>query len=67
MPKPVATILWERCRPREHEGERCRAAAACPRKVLRQEAQTEPPMPLGMCRGCGACVTACPLAAIALR
>jgi ferredoxin len=67
MPKAVAVIVWERCRPRDHDRALCQAAAACPQKVLKQEAPAEPPMPFGPCRGCGACVTACPLGAIELR
>lgn len=66
MAKLRATIIWDRCKPQEHEGGRCLAVDACPRKVLRQEAPGEPPIPLGMCQGCGTCVTACPFEAIKL-
>jgi Fe-S-cluster-containing hydrogenase component 2 len=67
MAKAVATIIWDKCRPREHEGWRCLAAEACPHKVLEQEAPGEPPFPpTSLCRGCGTCVTACPFGAIKL-
>ena len=66
MAKPVATIIWDKCDPSEHEEGLCIAAAACPQRVLKQEAPFEPPMPLGLCRGCGTCVAACPRKAIKL-
>ncbi len=66
MAKAVATIIWDRCRPQDHEGGLCLAVEACPRRVLRQEKKGEPPIPMGLCRGCGTCVTACPFEAIKL-
>ena len=42
MAKAVATIIWDKCRPSEHEGGRCLAAEACPQRVLKQEAPYEP-------------------------
>jgi len=67
MAKAVATIIWDKCRPSEHEGGRCLAAEACPQRVLKQEAPYEPPFPpMNLCRGCGTCVTACPFGAIKL-
>ena len=67
MAKPVATVIWVLCRPKEHEGGRCPAVEQCPRRVLKQETPGEPPMPPGMCQGCGTCVTACPRKAIRLQ
>jgi translation initiation factor RLI1 len=67
MPKPIATIQWDKCHPDQHDEGKCPASEACPRKVLKQEAPGEPPMPLGLCRGCGACLAACPFQAILLR
>jgi translation initiation factor RLI1 len=67
MAKAVAVIVWDRCQPQEHEGGVCLALAACPRRVLIQEKPGEPPYPVGPCKGCGTCVTACPFEAIKLR
>ncbi len=66
MPKPTAVIIWDKCKPEEHEGGKCLAIAACPQRILKQEAPGEPPIPLGYCKGCGTCVTACPFDAIKL-
>jgi translation initiation factor RLI1 len=66
MAKAVAAIIWDKCKPMEHEDGVCVAAQACPQRVLKQEAKGEPPIPLGLCRGCGTCVTACPFQAIKL-
>jgi ferredoxin len=66
MAKPFATVIFDKCRPKEHEGGRCLAIDACPRRVLKQERPGDPPFPLGLCVGCGTCVTACPFEAIKL-
>jgi len=66
MAKAVATIIWDKCKPAEHEDGLCLAVKACPQRVLKQERKGEPLMPLGLCRGCGTCVTACPFQAIKL-
>ena len=43
----------------------CVASAACPRKLLEQEAPDEPPMLFAAyCVGCGDCASACPISAI---
>ena len=66
MAKPIAMVIWDRCKPSECEGGRCLAVAECPQKVLKQETLGEPPYALGPCKGCALCVTACPLGAIKL-
>ncbi len=65
MPGKVAMVIYDRCRPGECAPAACPAAAACKRKLLRQEAPDESPMPHpSLCRGCGDCVRACPFRAI---
>lgn len=65
MPGKVAVILYERCHPEQCDSGKCKAAMACTRKLLKQEAPNEPPMAHpSLCRACGDCVRACPNAAI---
>jgi translation initiation factor RLI1 len=67
MPRKMALINYNKCRPQECDSGICAAAKACPRKLLTQETSCEAPMPDPfLCRGCGECVTACPLRAIAV-
>ncbi len=65
MPSKMAIIDFNKCRPGECDGGVCKAALACERKLLTQEAAYEIPMtdPF-LCRGCADCVKACPLNAI---
>jgi translation initiation factor RLI1 len=65
MPNKVALVAYEKCRAKECTDGTCLAAAACPRKLLRQEAPHETPMPHpSVCQGCGDCVRACPFGAV---
>ena len=65
MPRKMALIHYEKCQPELCPGGICQAVAACPRKLLKQEAPYEIPMPdPSLCRGCADCVRACPAGAI---
>ncbi|NOZ86253.1 MAG: hypothetical protein GXP49_08290 [Deltaproteobacteria bacterium] len=67
MAKPFAMVIFEKCKPFECSPDgKCPATKACEYKVLRQEEPGEPPFQIGLCKGCGNCVTACPLKAIKL-
>jgi translation initiation factor RLI1 len=68
MPKRSAVIDYGKCDPSEcspRDGV-CRAAAACTRGILIQEAPHEPPFvfPPALCQGCADCSEACPRYAI---
>jgi len=65
MPSKMALVDYNKCHPDECEGGLCLAVAACERKLLKQEAAYEPPVPDPyLCKGCGDCVRACPLCVI---
>ncbi len=65
MPSKKALIVFDRCHPEQRDKGICLAAAACPRKLLKQEAPHEIPMPdPSICQGCGDCARACPLKAV---
>ena len=65
MPSKVALILYDKCNPALCPGSICRAAAACKRKVLRQEKPGEMPVPSpSVCASCSDCVRACPAGAV---
>jgi translation initiation factor RLI1 len=67
MPNKMALVDYSKCRPSECDGGHCTAATACTRRLLRQEAPYEPPMPdPSLCRGCGDCVRACARKAIVI-
>ena len=60
MPSKMALVDYSKCRPEECAGGVCAAAQACSRKLLKQEADYDVPMPdPSLCRGCGDCVRAC--------
>ncbi len=67
MLRKMALVNYNACDPEKCDGGSCAAALACPRRVLKQEAPREIPVtdPF-LCRGCGDCVIACPLRAIAV-
>jgi translation initiation factor RLI1 len=61
----MAIVDFRRCEPESCNRGECVAVAACPRKLLVQEAPYEAPMTNpSICKGCGDCVRACPLKAI---
>lgn len=65
MAKAVATVDYSLCRPDKCSVDGlCASAQACEKKTLRQEEKGEPPVQFGLCQGCSACATACPLKAI---
>jgi len=67
MSKATAVVIFERCKPDQCSKDgRCPALKECEFKVLKQESPGEPPYQFGLCKGCGSCVTACPLEAIKL-
>ncbi len=64
MPGKMALLVFKECRPEKCDGA-CRAAAACPRKLVKQESPGSTPMfHPSTCRGCGDCARACPLKAV---
>lgn len=64
MPKAMAVVDYQKCRPEQCDRGICAAVPVCPTKTLKQEAPYEVPYPLGLCRGCSQCALACPLKAI---
>lgn len=67
MPKKMAVVNYNKCRPELCDSGSCTAAMACPHRLLRQESPYEVPMPdSSVCKGCAKCVLACPLKAIEL-
>jgi len=67
MPNKTVLIDYNKCHPEQCDSGTCAAVLACPRKLLKQEAPHEPPMPdPAICRGCSECALACPLKAIRL-
>ena len=67
MLQKVALVDFNKCRPETCDSGICAAALACSRKLLKQEAPMEAPLPDPfLCKGCGDCVRACPARAIAI-
>ncbi|MFH1031549.1 MAG: 4Fe-4S binding protein [Chloroflexota bacterium] len=65
MPNKIALVNYGKCQPKECNAGKCAAAAACTRKLLKQEVLFEPPIPHpSLCKACGDCVRACPFNAI---
>ena len=68
MPKKMAVVDYNKCRPEQCDSGTCAAALACPHKLLQQEAAYGIPMPdPSICKDCARCVLACPLGAIELK
>ncbi|MFC1967686.1 4Fe-4S binding protein [Chloroflexota bacterium] len=67
MPGNMALVDFNKCLPDKCKDGICAAAAACPRKLLKQETPGQPPMPDPfLCKGCSDCVRACPQKAVSL-
>ncbi|MFH1003521.1 MAG: 4Fe-4S binding protein [Chloroflexota bacterium] len=65
MPGKMALVNYNQCHPEQCDSGVCAAALACPRKLLKQEAPYQAPMPHpALCRACGDCVRACPRQAV---
>jgi NAD-dependent dihydropyrimidine dehydrogenase PreA subunit len=65
MPSKMALVDFNKCDPEFCAGGKCLAVKACPRKLLKQEKPSQPPMTDPMaCRACADCVRACPKKAI---
>ena len=65
MPEKTALVVFDKCQPKNCDKGICPAVAACPHKLIKQEAPYEVPMFYpATCQGCGDCVLACPLQAI---
>lgn len=68
MPKRVAYLDYEKCRPEMCQQGVCVAAKACEKKLFRQEQPCEVPMvDSSRCLGCSECILACPLNAIRME
>lgn len=67
MPRKMAVVDYNKCRPEQCDSGKCPAALACPQKLLKQEEPYQAPMPdPSICKGCAECVRACPLKAMKL-
>ncbi len=67
MPRKMAVVDYNNCRPEQCDSGICVAALACPHKFLKQEAPYDVPMPNPLtCKDCARCVLACPLRSIKL-
>ena len=65
MPSKMALLHYDKCHPESCDSGICVAAMACVRKLIKQEAAYQIPMPdPSLCQGCGDCVRACPEKAI---
>ncbi|MFC1870218.1 4Fe-4S binding protein [Chloroflexota bacterium] len=66
MPGKVALVAFDKCRPEECDKDgTCAAIAACPHRLIKQEAPYDTPMfHPSTCQGCSDCARACPLKAI---
>ncbi len=65
MVKKISLVDYSLCHPDQCDRGICKAALACPYKILKQEAPFEiPDLNQAMCMGCSECETTCPLKAI---
>lgn len=66
MPKKMAVVNYDKCRPEYCDKGICAAALVCPHKLLKQDAPYQVPMPTYACQNCAKCVLICPLRALEL-
>jgi len=65
MPGKMAMVVFDKCQPEKCQHGVCLAVAACPHRLIKQEApHTKPMFHPSTCRGCGDCTRACPLKAV---
>jgi translation initiation factor RLI1 len=65
MQGKTALVDYRKCDPERCDSGVCLAVAACPRRLIAQEAPYEVPMADPFpCKGCGDCAKACPVKAI---
>ncbi|KPK24177.1 MAG: hypothetical protein AMJ70_02535 [Dehalococcoidia bacterium SG8_51_3] len=65
MPNKMALVVFDKCQPEKCQKGNCLALAACPHKLIKQEAPYHKPMfHPSICQGCGDCARACPLKAV---
>ena len=65
MAKKMALVDFRKCHPEQCNNGICKAAKACPRKLMSQETTYDIPMTdPALCKGCADCVRECPLKAI---
>ncbi|MGQ9833712.1 MAG: hypothetical protein ACUVRJ_07940 [Candidatus Villigracilaceae bacterium] len=65
MPKKTVVIDYQACNPEKCEDGICKAALACKRKVLTQEAPYDmPDAKAHMCLSCSLCTLECPTSAV---
>ena len=65
MPKKTVVVDYKICDPEKCEDGICKAALACEKKLLTQEAPYEmPDAKAAMCMSCAICVQACPQKAV---
>ena len=67
MPR-ILLLDYEKCKPEQCNNGTCMAVLACPLNILEQEEPYDRPMRLSsVCKGCMACVKACPFDAVDLE
>ena len=65
MPNKMALVVFDKCQPEKCQNGNCLALAACPHKLIKQEAPYHKPLfHPSTCQGCGDCARACPLKAV---